>query len=320
MVWLEMRSNNMRYNPGWNFSGSVWAPEKNQKGRDWPFWSLIAKVVIGDTIFHLRDVGGEKLFAGYSTALTDGYLTDDVPTGQNHEWDFSQRYYKAELGDFKEFEPKIILSTFFANNNEELRGFFGENRLRRLDKKHIFYVIQRGRLQCLNGAYFSEFDGVLLRLLIGGYAETRNEPVIAQAVNTGVTLREVEQRVGHQLFSDNVKENFYSRCCFPNCEIEDRAFLISSHIARWADNDTLRGYTSNGLCLCLMHDKAFEKGYFTLDEAFRVRLVRRNIGRRAWLINFLNQGENQEIKQRRIDPLLEALRDHRTRIGFEGLS
>ncbi|PKP01948.1 MAG: hypothetical protein CVU11_13555 [Bacteroidetes bacterium HGW-Bacteroidetes-6] len=317
MIWLELRTNNRTYNPGWNFSESVWAPIQTQDGSKWPFWNLINQVVKGDIIFHLRNINGNKRFVGYSTAATDGYIISGSPTQQNHEWDFVQTYYKVELTDFITLNPTILLSDFFTNNNADLRTYFSTNRARRTNKKRLFYVIQRGRLQCLNGAYFSEFDVILPSMLVRNYDTNRRENAVVENVNTGVAVGEVEHRIGHQIFSDNVKENFSSKCCFPNCPVEGRGFLISGHIARWADNEPLRGHTGNGLCLCLMHDKAFEKGLFTLDENYRVVVLVNDFTNRQWLSDLLQGGNNLEIKPRQINPLSQALKDHWRRIGYE---
>ncbi len=55
-------------------------------------------------------------------------------------------------------------------------------------------------------------------------------------VNTSFAIRHIKARVGHARFAKNVKDNYNNRCCFPECGISDRDFLIASHIARWADN------------------------------------------------------------------------------------
>lgn len=56
----------------------------------------------------------------------------------------------------------------------------------------------------------------------------------------------------------------------PGCQVTNQEFLVGSHIARWADEVEARGEFSNGLCLCRMHDRAFELGCFTLDEDYRI--------------------------------------------------
>lgn len=312
MIWLELRTNNTTYYPGWNFSESVWAPTRKANGSRWPFWGLVNEVVKGDIIFHLRHIDNVKQFLGFSTAATDGYLTHSLPTGNPHDWDFSQAFYKVDLENFQPLEPIVDLSDYFNDNDAALRTYFNNR-----EDKHLFYTIQNNRLQCLFGAYFSEFGDQLPRMLVERYAIDRDRIVVAGNANTGVTTREVEQRIGHQEFSDNVKRNFNHKCCFPNCPVEGKNFLVSGHIARWADNETLRGDTSNGLCLCLMHDKAFERGFFTLNENFRVVIVNPYFGNRHWLANLLQAGENLEIKARQINPSIDALRNHWQRIGYE---
>jgi hypothetical protein len=67
-----------------------------------------------------------------------------------------------------------------------------------------------------------------------------------------------------------------------------------------------------------MHDKAFEKGYFTLNEQYQVVLVNADFCNRQWLRDLLEKGQNLEIKPRQINPLIEALHDHWQRIGYTG--
>jgi putative restriction endonuclease len=141
-------------------------------------------------------------------------------------------------------------------------------------------------------------------MLAHRYGIDRERTTVEGIARTGSTLREVEQRIGHQAFSDNVKDNFNYNCCFPKCAVEGRNFLVSGHIARWADNEPLRGHTANGLCFCLMHDKAFEQGLFTLDENLKVVIVKRIFEQRQWLADLLQHGENLEIKPRKINPLV----------------
>lgn len=309
MIWLELRTNSSTYDSGWNFSESVWAPTHKANGSKWPFWELVNRVVKGDIIFHLRYTDGSKQFVGYSIADTDGYVTDDLPLRGSHEWDFSGSFYKVDLTSFQPLYPPVELSDFFSDHNAELRDYFQHR-----GAAHLFYAIQKNRLQSLFGAYFSEFNDRLAGMLLHNY-ETgilRSDKVI-----TGVKLREVEQRIGHQRFSDNVKANYYFKCCFPNCQVEGRGFLISGHIARWADNEPLRGDTGNGLCLCLMHDKAFEKGFFTLDRHYRVIVLSNDVDTRPWLAELLQHGQSIEIKPRAVDPLPQALEDHWRRIGYK---
>lgn len=88
------------------------------------------------------------------------------------------------------------------------------------------------------------------------------ENPVPSTIETGEGLQQSWYRTGQKGFSDNVCANYSNCCCFPNCFIDEHTFLIGAHIARWVDVEELRGDISNGLCLCLMHDKAFESGFF----------------------------------------------------------
>lgn len=258
--------------------------------------------------------------------MSDGYITKENPTNNTHEWDFADSYYRANLTDYYKFAPFIKLSDYFFNNNKFLRDIFTQNKLNLTTKKRLFYVIQNNRLQCLNGAYFSELGQRLSNLILNTNQTGSqsipidsiiSEPSIPKYTTTGVAYAALTRRIGHQQFSDNVKTNFDYKCCYPTCNVQGSSFLIGGHIARWADNEQLRGHTSNGLCLCLMHDKAFEKGLFTLDSKLRVRVLINYTSSNEWLINLLRSGHNLEIKHHQISPSIEALQLHWKRFGIE---
>lgn len=118
--------------------------------------------------------------------------------------------------------------------------------------------------------------------------------------------------------SEAVKENYQYKCCFPGCCISDRSFLIGSHIARWVDNPDKRGNTSNGLCLCPIHDKAFENGYFSLDDEFRVILSQKpEVQESEVFKKYIKPYEHQKIKEAQIFPDKDSLKEHRFRCKID---
>lgn len=60
-------------------------------------------------------------------------------------------------------------------------------------------------------------------------------------------------------FSESVKNNYQFRCAITG--IENRHFLVASHIVPWSEDATIRLDPSNGVCLSLLVDRAFENGY-----------------------------------------------------------
>jgi hypothetical protein len=280
---------------------------------------MVGDVRPGDTVFHLRGIPPNARFVGFSEVANEGGVTaarPPVPGG----WAFAESFFRADLGEFAAFHDPINLTALFQSRRVELAAYFDNNKLKRgSDKKHLFYVKQSARLQCLNGGYLSEVDEDLLVALFGGTTAlgqfTPMPPHVT--VETGAQLLLIEGRLGQKKFSDAIKVIYGSRCCFPSCPVTDVRFLVGSHIARWSDNVALRGNLGNGLCFCLMHDKAFELGIFTIDERFRIFTDFQKIstGSGSDFCQLATQHGNQIILSH-IQPLPDALLEHWERTGI----
>ena len=81
-------------------------------------------------------------------------------------------------------------------------------------------------------------------------------------------LSDLKVRQGQNIFSDRVKVRYGNMCLV--CGISETELLIGAHIVRWADDKSNRLNPANGLCLCSLHDRAFEHGLFTLDRKLRI--------------------------------------------------
>jgi putative restriction endonuclease len=147
-------------------------------------------------------------------------------------------------------------------------------------------------------------------------AASEDSRSIRRAVIVREQLRTIRARVGQEIFSRDVRKNYRSRCCFPDCTISDESLLVASHIARWADVPPLRGDLGNGLCLCLMHDRAFEMGLFTLSEQGVVKVNRIRAGLARWTGENLLSFDGRQVSQADVAPSLEALKYHWERINF----
>ena len=80
--------------------------------------------------------------------------------------------------------------------------------------------------------------------------------------------REINVRVKQSLFRNRVLNNFNSTCCISG--ITESDLLVASHIVPWSEKIESRLDPSNGLCLSVLYDKLFDKGYFTLDNDYKV--------------------------------------------------
>jgi len=77
-----------------------------------------------------------------------------------------------------------------------------------------------------------------------------------------------KQRIGQNLFRQAVLSAYDYRCCISGLAVPE--LLVASHIVPWSQDVKNRLNPRNGLALSALHDKAFDLGYLTLDENYRV--------------------------------------------------
>jgi putative restriction endonuclease len=82
--------------------------------------------------------------------------------------------------------------------------------------------------------------------------------------------RMVKIRVNQRFFRTTVLASYASRCCITGLAMP--VLLSASHIAPWATDPNNRMNPRNGLCLNLLHHKAFDEGLITITPEFRVRI------------------------------------------------
>lgn len=313
MIYLEMSRVETHGGGTWAFPNCVWSPTAKEGGGRWPFWEKILGIKAGDVVIHLRGVQPNAHFVGYSRAAGDGCITNQRPPDAG-AWSFSSTYYRADLTDYVPFHSPISLTSVFAERKAELEKYFDENKSVGW-KRNIFFVRQSGKLQCLNGAYLSEIDRDLLVALFGDCdidSEVQEQRALV-SVETGSQLRSIQARLGQAEFSKEIKKLYKNKCCFPSCDVNDPRFLVASHIARWSDNEHLRGNLGNGLCLCVFHDKAFELGLFTLDKHHRVFLNPKELKSGSAAMQRLTPFSGISITHANVVPLEDALIEHRIR-------
>jgi hypothetical protein len=283
-------------------------------------WENLLRVKAGDPVLHLRDdARGHGFFVGYSLAEQDGYETTERPPLPG-EWGYSPSFYRVPLASYALFPQPLDMDAVFDAHDAELRAYIERNRSRpRGQRRTLFCVIQGGRLQRQNGGYLSEVDDELDELLFGITQDYPGVDVsVRDEVTTGERIQQLKARIGQQRFSEEVRANYGHACCFPGCPITDDNFLVGSHIARWADVPELRGRLDNGLCLCLMHDKAFELGLFTVDADLCIAMNPATVGRKesSWGKTNLPAVQGQPIRlcSETVAPTREALEHHWARV------
>ncbi|MEK5407680.1 HNH endonuclease [Paenibacillus sp. FSL W8-0439] len=321
-MWIEMSTDETHGGEGWEFTRCLWSPAYklvNNSRRSWAYWSSLMRVKEGDVVLHLKGNTNPRL-VGYSIAETDGFVTDLRPPNPGPKWNYAQKFNRVNLKNFELFNEEILLSKMFSEKESQLRYYFSINQIKKgPEKKLLFYVVQNDSLRRQNGAYLSELDKTLSKILF-------DESTIYTAVKENNIRNHIKAyesqatlaiRVGQSDFSSNVKENFKYMCCFPNCDVSDKSFLIGAHIARWSDRPELRGEVDNGLSLCLMHDKAFEIGLFTLDNNLLVSVNNERLANYSDPIKRIKEFNGYPIKQAQTPINVDHLKHHWTRVGFK---
>lgn len=79
----------------------------------------------------------------------------------------------------------------------------------------------------------------------------------------------VKQRVNQKFFREAVLSSYNSTCCITG--LSNPELLIASHIKPWALCDAVeKTNPKNGLCLNALHDRAFDRGFITISDKYRI--------------------------------------------------
>lgn len=97
-------------------------------------------------------------------------------------------------------------------------------------------------------------------------------------------------RINQSVFRELLLKR-YSSCCL--CNVNDKNFLVASHIKPWAkSNSEEKLDVNNGLLLCPNHDRLFDKGYISFDNDGRI-LISNNLSHNNLI--YMNIRENMKI-------------------------
>jgi len=80
--------------------------------------------------------------------------------------------------------------------------------------------------------------------------------------------RFVKTRVNQKFFRDAVLASYDYTCAITGINTPD--LLNASHIMPWSKNNKERLNPRNGICLNTLHDRAFDRGFITINEDYQV--------------------------------------------------
>lgn len=85
--------------------------------------------------------------------------------------------------------------------------------------------------------------------------------------NTEITAI-TKNRINQNVLRDFVLNNYNNQCAI--CKINKPDLLVCSHIKPWKEDIENRLNPSNAICFCVLHDKLFDRGYFSLDRNYNI--------------------------------------------------
>jgi len=96
-------------------------------------------------------------------------------------------------------------------------------------------------------------------------------------------------------FANAVKSNYRYRCAITGIKTKD--FLVASHIVPWSEDESIRLDPSNGICLSVLMDRAFEKGHLLIEDDLSIRINWLKVGSDAVLRRQLEPYDGQRLMQ-----------------------
>lgn len=153
------------------------------------------------------------------------------------------------------------------------------------------------------------------------FAELLNKPIeIEEEIDFEIKegkVREalVKVRVNQSFFRSTVLASYENKCCITGISISD--FIVASHIIPWSKDEKNRLNPENGLCLNSIHDKAFDKGFITIDFNYKVKVSKyfNDFKKENNIQKFFLDFENKEIEMpKRFLPNKEFLEYHHNNI------
>lgn len=187
-----------------------------------------------------------------------------------------------EYNEYKEFKNEVVFEYLFNSRShrwldenvlglspEESRGYQSMGVLHYMGIKgiHKGYFENNDIEEAISllqnqGEKFTTIVDCLTNKMEDERVEDQNH-----VMDVSETERELimKSRIGHGKFKNSLLK-VSEKCKL--CDLNDRRFLIASHIKPWnASTNKERLDVNNGLLLCPNHDWVFDKGYISFDSS-----------------------------------------------------
>jgi hypothetical protein len=144
---------------GWSLGHCLWSPTAAKDGSD--RYSIMANPAVGDQVFHLvSSLPGEpakrRFLYGVSRVRRPASITTERPPLPG-TWAQADGYFRIELKDFREFEPKLPMDEIEAGLEELILSELGDR------PKYYPYAPYRSRFRGAQGIYLTRLSAGLTK-------------------------------------------------------------------------------------------------------------------------------------------------------------
>jgi hypothetical protein len=135
-------------------------------------------------------------------------------------------------------------------------------------------------------------DEALAQLKRGETIKISEDETIPTSEREGIA----NSRVGQSALRRLVLDNYGHRCAV--CDISSDALLWASHISPWAEDEENRGNPRNVICLCIPHDKLFERGLLRVHPDYAIEFDSRadELGRRSQMFSAIRENTLKTLR------------------------
>lgn len=183
------------------------------------------------------------------------------------------QFYFYGAGQFSRLEGEDAVTGYITNQHPFKKPIFQSNlesfewEWKKRGKNWEHYWNQYG----INQITKNDFLNLLTLLNEDAYESDEDSEVVkydAQIAEGNFYVEDeiasVKVRSWQRAWSDRIKNNYGYTCAM--CDVTLPDFLVGSHIIPSSKDKKNRMNPSNGICLCILHDKAFDRGYITIND------------------------------------------------------
>lgn len=137
--------------------------------------------------------------------------------------------------------------------NTHIRG--AVNTIAKWRDDQVIYYPNKSLTKKINKKDFVSITKIKLNDRLEGISETEKVSII-------------NSRIGQDILRELIIEVYNNSCSM--CRINDPKLLRASHIIKWSEDKDNRLNPANVLCLCGLHDLAFENGIITISDNYEI--------------------------------------------------